>query len=130
MTKRELGPLIDGLEQIVVMLNLYTSFNEEACRKYLNSKRKNRDKLLEDCTDTSAFISTTISNLTLLSPFLLANDISIGIDAESEKYVLLYKGKEVIIEYAESDYSDCLDALKEEKKEENCEEKSSENDIK
>ena len=93
MKKEQTNALLNGMAQVVELLNLYKDAGGEASQRIVNTKSsRSVEKNTQYLVFSEAAYVSIMTTLRLLSPFLVSLGVNLGLREEDGKYVLVYKG--------------------------------------
>ena len=95
MKREQTEAVLGGMVQIVALLNFYKEMSGDIAHRILNSKSSRRKtKMTQEMTLAQMGITTLISAMNLMAPFLVSLGVNLG-ETEDGDYVLMYKGNVV-----------------------------------
>ena len=110
MKKEHKQLLLDGMFEIVELLNFYNCISEDSAQKVVESKSSRKTtKKTQELISSEVAISSIITTLNFLGPFLVSQGLNIGQMNDSKQYVLVKDG--YVIEPTEESIDKMLDDM-------------------
>lgn len=98
MKKEQETEMLNGMVQVIALLNLYSDISKEMSGDALKAKsERNKNKKLDNLVLSQMAFNTIMTVINVLGPFLVSLGLNFTLNEETGEYSVVYKGNLVEI---------------------------------